>query len=74
MAKVILSSNAQQDLREIIANIIEYTGYENSGIKLAEDIFNKIDVIALFQKVLEGLLVKINAKPFAVVIVLFMIF
>ncbi|MEE6037525.1 hypothetical protein [Avibacterium paragallinarum] len=46
MAKVILSSNAQQDLREIIANIIEYTGYENSGIKLADDIFNKIDVIA----------------------------
>lgn len=46
MAKVILSGNAQQDLRDIIANIIEYTGYENSGIKLADDIFNKIDVIA----------------------------
>lgn len=46
MAKVILTKEADQNLREIIANIIEYTGYEISGIKLADDIFAKIDLIA----------------------------
>ena len=46
MAKVVISHDAQRYLREIIANIIEYTGYEASGIKLSEDIFSKIDVIA----------------------------
>ncbi|OOF59359.1 type II toxin-antitoxin system RelE/ParE family toxin [Rodentibacter myodis] len=46
MAKIIFTQEADRNLNEIVSNVIEYTGYELSGIKLADDIFAKIDVIA----------------------------
>lgn len=46
MAKIIFTQEADRNLNELVANVIEYTGYEASGIKLANDIFAKIEVIA----------------------------
>ncbi|OOF70660.1 plasmid stabilization system protein [Rodentibacter caecimuris] len=46
MANIIFTQEADRNLNEIVANVIEYTGYEVSGIKLANDILAKIDVIA----------------------------
>lgn len=61
MAKVIFTQEADKNLQEIISNIIEYTGYEASGIKLADDIFSKIDVIAYMPNA-AGRLLKDNQR------------
>nr|WP_273384407.1 type II toxin-antitoxin system RelE/ParE family toxin [Actinobacillus porcinus] len=37
---------ALNNLNEIIENVIAFTGYELSGIKLSEAIFNKIESIS----------------------------
>ncbi|OOF37617.1 type II toxin-antitoxin system RelE/ParE family toxin [Rodentibacter heidelbergensis] len=46
MANIFFTQEADRNLNEIVANVIEYTGYEITGIKLANDILAKIDVIA----------------------------
>ncbi|WP_409499841.1 type II toxin-antitoxin system RelE/ParE family toxin [Mannheimia glucosida] len=42
---VILSPEAINDIRTCVRQVMIYTGFENSGIKLQEDIFSKIDSI-----------------------------
>lgn len=42
---VILSPEAISDIRTCVRQVMMYTGFENSGIKLQEDIFAKIDSI-----------------------------
>lgn len=47
MAKTLrISSRAQNDIEEILASVIEYTGFESSGIRLQEDIYQKFETIA----------------------------
>ncbi|TDF43998.1 type II toxin-antitoxin system RelE/ParE family toxin [Histophilus somni] len=42
MYKVIILPQALNQINEIIENVIEFTGYEASGIRLFEDIYDKI--------------------------------
>lgn len=47
MAKALrVSTKAQSDIEEIVASVIEYTGFESSGIRLQEDIYQKLEAIA----------------------------
>lgn len=47
MAKILrITKKAHNDLAEILANVIEYTGFEYSGIRLQEEIYDKFGVIA----------------------------
>ncbi|MFA9487961.1 MULTISPECIES: type II toxin-antitoxin system RelE/ParE family toxin [unclassified Mannheimia] len=47
MAKTLrISSRAQNDIEEILASVIEYTGFESSGIRLQDDIYQKFETIA----------------------------
>lgn len=45
MAEIILTYQAQLDIDAIIDNVIDYTGSSASGIKLFEDLHEKIDLI-----------------------------
>lgn len=38
MANLILTPQAENDIDEIIENVVEFTGYEQSGIKIYTDI------------------------------------
>lgn len=46
MAKLTIKPRALRQLEEIVANVIEFTGFEVSGIRLQNDIFDKIEQIA----------------------------
>ncbi|WP_439235010.1 type II toxin-antitoxin system RelE/ParE family toxin [Lonepinella koalarum] len=46
MPKLILTQKAQSNLDKIIENIVDYTGYELSGIKLSNDLYEKMELIA----------------------------
>lgn len=46
MAKITIKPQALQQLAEIVANVIDFTGFEISGIRLQNDIFDKIEQIA----------------------------
>lgn len=46
MAKLTIKLRALRQLEEIVANVIEFTGFEVSGIRLQNDIFDKIEQIA----------------------------
>lgn len=43
--KVIITQKAQQDIDEIIEGIIEYTGFEVSGIRLYNELYEKFELI-----------------------------
>ncbi|MEG9474773.1 type II toxin-antitoxin system RelE/ParE family toxin [Mannheimia sp. HC-2023] len=45
MANLILTTQAENDIDEIIDNVVEFTGYEQSGIKLHTDIFKKLKLL-----------------------------
>lgn len=45
MAKIILTEKAQRNFDEIIEQIIDFTGYELSGIRLSEEFFEKFALI-----------------------------
>lgn len=42
---VILSPEAVSDIKTCVRQVMIYTGFENSGIRLQEDIFSKIESI-----------------------------
>ncbi|MEG9481385.1 type II toxin-antitoxin system RelE/ParE family toxin [Mannheimia bovis] len=46
MASFILTPKARSNIDEILENVIEFTGYEQSAIKLYEDILKKFELIA----------------------------
>lgn len=46
MSKLYLTPQAKADIDDIIENVIEFTGFEQSGIRLYEDIFDKLELIA----------------------------
>lgn len=46
MAKLSIKPQALRQLEEIIAGVIEFTGFEISGIRLQNDIFDKLEQIA----------------------------
>lgn len=45
MANLILTAQAENDIDEIIDNVVEFTGYEQSGIRLHADIFKKLSLL-----------------------------
>lgn len=45
MAKLIILPQAMQQLDEILANVIEFTGFEVSAIRLSDDIYDKLEQI-----------------------------
>lgn len=45
MANLILTPQTENDIDEIIDNVVEFTGYEQSGIKLHADIFKKLNLL-----------------------------
>lgn len=45
MANLILTPQTENDIDEIIDNVVEFTGYEQSGIKLHTDIFKKLNLL-----------------------------
>lgn len=45
MANLILTPQAENDIDEIIDNVVEFTGYEQSGIKFHADIFKKLNLL-----------------------------
>lgn len=45
MANLILTPQAENDIDEIIDNVVEFTGYEQSSIKLHADIFKKLNLL-----------------------------
>ena len=51
MANLILTPQAENDIDEIIENVVEFTGYEQSGIKLYTDIFKKLELIAFMPSI-----------------------
>ncbi|HGO5815026.1 TPA: type II toxin-antitoxin system RelE/ParE family toxin [Mannheimia haemolytica] len=51
MANLILTPQAENDIDEIIENVVEFTGYEQSGIKIYTDIFKKLDLIAFMPNI-----------------------
>lgn len=51
MAKpYLLSNEAIADIDCIIQNVVDYTGYTSSGIKLYQEIFDKFELISLLPK------------------------
>ncbi|MGY4675315.1 type II toxin-antitoxin system RelE/ParE family toxin [Ursidibacter arcticus] len=46
----IISDQALKDIDEIIENVIEFTSYTASGIKLYNEIFETLDLISLLPK------------------------
>ncbi|MGR3808038.1 type II toxin-antitoxin system RelE/ParE family toxin [Pasteurella testudinis] len=46
MVKVVITEQAQRDIDELVDNIIEFTYSVISGIKLFEDLHEKIELIA----------------------------
>jgi len=42
---VILSPEAINDIRTCVRQVMMFTGFENSGIKLQEELFSKIEAI-----------------------------
>ncbi|MGX2955896.1 type II toxin-antitoxin system RelE/ParE family toxin [Ursidibacter arcticus] len=45
MPKIIITQTAQKHIDEIVSNVIEYTYSIESGIKLMNDIYDKINLI-----------------------------
>lgn len=51
MAKaLIVSDKAQENLRNIISSVVEYTTHAASGVKLATEIYEKYDLISMLPK------------------------
>ncbi|QHB17871.1 type II toxin-antitoxin system RelE/ParE family toxin [Mannheimia pernigra] len=46
MAKITIKPQALSQFDEIVKSVIEFTGFETSGIRLQSDIFDKIEQIA----------------------------
>lgn len=46
MAKITIKPQALRQLEEIVENVIEFTGFEISGIRLQNDILDKVEQIA----------------------------
>lgn len=46
MPKLYLTPQTKADIDNIIENVIEFTGFEQSGIRLYEDIFDKLELIS----------------------------
>ncbi|QTM01899.1 type II toxin-antitoxin system RelE/ParE family toxin [Mannheimia sp. ZY171111] len=46
MANLILTPRARSNIDEILENVIEFTGYEQSGLKLYDDIVKKLELLA----------------------------
>lgn len=44
--KVIVTPKAQNEIDEILANIIEFTGYEVSGFRFHQALFDKLEAIS----------------------------
>lgn len=56
MAKTLrISSRAQNDIEDILASVIEYTGFESSGIRLQEDIYQNFETITYIRSATERL-------------------
>lgn len=45
MPNIIITQKAHQHIDEIVENAVEYTGFIESGIKLFNDLHEKIDLI-----------------------------
>jgi toxin ParE1/3/4 len=51
MAKAwLISDEAQQDIDDIIENIVEYTSWTSTGIKLYSELYEKFELIASLPK------------------------
>ena len=48
MANWYLTRPAQQNLSDIVSNVVEFTGHAISGIRLQEEIFERLDLLAYF--------------------------
>lgn len=51
MANLILTPKARKNIDEILENVIEFTGYEQSGIKLYKEITKKLELIAFMPRI-----------------------
>lgn len=51
MANLILTPKARDNIEEILDSVIEFTGFEQSGIKLYEEILKKLDLIAFMPNI-----------------------
>ncbi len=47
---LIVSADAKNDIREIMQNVIDYTSYTSSGVKLYNEFREKFDLIAMLPK------------------------
>lgn len=56
MANWYLTRPAQNNLNDIIANVVEFTGHTLSGIRLQEEIYERLDLLTYFPE--SGLLRK----------------
>lgn len=50
MHKLIVTKEAQDDIEHIVGNVAEFTYSFISGMKLYEDIYSKLDMIAFMPK------------------------
>lgn len=48
---LILTPKARNNLEEIIDNVIEFTGFEQSGIKLYNEIFKKLELLSFMPNI-----------------------
>ena len=48
MANWYLTEYAKNNLKEILTGVIAYTGYVASGIRLQEEIFERLDLLSYF--------------------------
>lgn len=48
MANWSLTQSANRDLIQIVDNVIEFTGYAMSGIRLQNEIFERLDLLSYF--------------------------
>ncbi len=51
MHKIIVTEEAQNDINHIVENVAEFTYSFTSGLKLYEDLYAKIDMIAFMPSV-----------------------
>lgn len=48
MAKWFLTQPAKNALKEIITNVVTFTGHAMSGVRLQEELFERLDLLAYF--------------------------
>ena len=62
MHKIIVSTAAKADIEHLVENIVDYTGFVESGVRLHNDFMDKINAIAYMPEALGRLRPEPNTR------------